>query len=88
MAGSIDSQRVKTTAMAGIKGRKRHILVDTLDLLRVVVVTAANVPERERAKLLLTSLTGSCKKLGRIWVDGGYRGQELSAWIAERFRIA
>lgn len=66
----------------------RHILVDTLDLLRVVVVTAANVPERERAKLLLTSLTGSCKKLGRIWVDGGYRGQELSAWIAERFRIA
>ncbi|MDO9106306.1 MAG: hypothetical protein Q7U57_15240, partial [Methylovulum sp.] len=47
-----------------------------------------NVPEREGAKLILASLTGSCKKLRRIWVDGGYRGQEFSAWIAERFRIA
>ncbi|WP_407942102.1 IS5 family transposase [Methylicorpusculum oleiharenae] len=96
-AGSIDSQSVKTTALAVIKGydaakciqgRKRHILVDTLGLLLVVVVTTANVPEREGAKLILASLTGSCKKLRRIWVDGGYRGQEFSAWIAERFRIA
>jgi putative transposase len=95
-AGSTDSQSVKTTALAGIKGydaakciqgRKRHILVDTLGLLLVIVVTAANVPEREGAKLILASLTGSCKKLRRIWVDGGYRGKEFSAWIAERFRI-
>lgn len=95
-AGSIDSQSVKTTALAGIKGfdaakciqgRKRHILVDTLGLLMVIVVTAANVPEREGAKFLLASLTGSCKKLRRIWVDGGYRGKEFTDWIAERFRI-
>jgi putative transposase len=95
-AGCIDSQSVKTTALAGtkgidmaklIQGRKRHILVDTLGLILVVVVTAANVPEREGARLILASLTGSCKKLRRIWVDGGYKGKDFVAWIAERFRI-
>ena len=35
-----------------IKGRKRHIVVDTLGLLMVVAVTAASLPEREGAKLL------------------------------------
>ena len=82
-AGSIDSQSVKTTALAGIKGydagkqiqgRKRHILVDTLGLILVVVVTAASVQERDGAKLIFNAFTGSCKKLRRIWVDGGYRG--------------
>ncbi|MCX7092521.1 MAG: hypothetical protein NTY50_03570 [Methylobacter sp.] len=60
-AGSIDSQS-KTTALAGLKGydaakciqgRKRHILVDTLGLIPVIVVTAADIPEREEAKLIL-----------------------------------
>ena len=57
-AGSIDSQR----ALAGekdfdahkqIQGRKRHILVDTLGLIMVVVVTAASVQERDGAKLIV-----------------------------------
>jgi putative transposase len=95
-AGCIDSQSVKTTALAGIKGydagkkiqgRKRHILVDTLGLLMVVVVTAASVQDRDGAKLLCMALNGSCKKLRRIWVDGGYRGQLLD-WVAARFRFA
>jgi len=49
-------------------------------------VTAASVQDRDGAKLVLQRLTGSCKKLRRIWVDGGYRGA-LLAWVGERFRF-
>lgn len=94
-AGSIDSQSVKTTATAGIKGfdagkkiqgRKRHLLVDTLGLVMAVVITAASVQDRDGAKQLLHALPGSCKKLRRIWVDGGYRGK-LVEWVATRFHF-
>lgn len=95
-AGSIDSQSVKTTALSGIKGfdagkkiqgRKRHILVDTLGLIMVIVVTAASVQERDGAKQLFGAFTGSCKKIRRIWVDGGYRGVKMADWVAQRFPI-
>ena len=94
-AGCIDSQSVKTTSVTGIRGydagkkingRKRHILVDTTGLLLQVIVTAANVQDRDGAKLLLKSLTGSCKKLRKIWVDGGYRGK-LIEWVDEHFKF-
>jgi len=95
--GCLDSQSVKTTAVPGIRGfdkaklingRKRHLLVDTLGLLMAAVVTAASVQDRDGARLLLSHLGGSCKKLRLIWVDGGYRGQLLD-WVAEhcRFRL-
>ena len=94
-AGCLDSQSVKCTAVAGrrgfdagklINGRKRHILVDTLGLLMTVVVTAASVQDREGARLLLRHLPGGCKKLRKIWVDGGYSGR-LVEWVAERFKF-
>jgi putative transposase len=93
-AGCLDSQSVKTTAVPGVRGydkgkqvngRKRHILVDTLGLLLVVVVTAASVPDVTAARRLLSHRPGACKKLRRIWVDGGYRGTLLE-WVAERCR--
>jgi putative transposase len=93
--GCLDSQSVKTTAVPGkrgfdkaklINGRKRHILVDTTGLLMAVAVTAASVQERDGARLLFTHLDGACKKLRRIWVDGGYRGQLLD-WVAKRFHF-
>lgn len=55
-----------------IKGRKRHLPVDTMGLLLAVIVTSAAVQDRDSAKLLLSKLTGCCKKLRLIWVDGGY----------------
>ena len=96
-AGCLDSQSVKTTAVPGsrgfdkaklIKGRKRHVLVDTQGLLLAVVVTPASVQDRDGARRLLSSLGGACKKLRLIWVDGGYRGQLLD-WVAAhcRFRL-
>jgi putative transposase len=96
-AGCLDSQSVKTTAVAGVRGfdggkkvvgRKRHLLVDSVGLLLAVVVTAASVQDRDGARLLLSHLRGACKKLRLIWVDGGYRGQLLD-WVAEhcRFRL-
>jgi putative transposase len=93
--GCLDSQSVKTTAVPGnrgfdkaklIKGRKRHILVDTTGLLMAVVVSAASVQERDGARLLFARLDGAGKKLRRVWVDGGYRGQRLD-WVAERFHF-
>ncbi len=84
--GCLDSQSVKTTAVAGLRGfdkaklingRKRHLLVDTTGLLMAVSVTAASVQDRDSARLLLSRLGGAGKKLRPIWVDGSYRGQLL-----------
>jgi putative transposase len=78
VAACLDSQSVETTALAGekarfagnhIQWRKRHLLVDTLGLMLVIGVTAAS--DRDGAKLMFETLPGSCKKLRRIWVDGG-----------------
>jgi putative transposase len=94
-AGCLDSQSVKCTAVPGergydagkkVNGRKRHILVDTWGLLLVVVVTVASVQDRDGARRLLRHLPGSCKKLRKIWVDGGYSGR-LVDWVAKRFKF-
>jgi putative transposase len=63
-----------------VKGRKRHIFVDTLGLLLTVVVTAASVQDRDGAKLLLEVLRHQFSRLRRIWADGAYGG-ELLAWV-------
>jgi putative transposase len=49
-------------------------------------VTAASVQDPAGARLLLARLDGAGKKLRRIWVDGGYRGQLLD-WVAQRFHF-
>jgi len=95
-AGSLDSQSVKNASVSGeqhgfnagkrIKGRKRHILVDTLGFLMAVLVTSATVQDRDAARMLLKSLDGSAKKLRKVWVAGGYRGI-LVEWVKLNFRF-
>tara|TARA_B100001996_G_scaffold293554_1_gene233739 strand:- start:191 stop:967 length:777 start_codon:yes stop_codon:yes gene_type:complete len=88
-AAIVDSQTVKTAGPAEqvgydggkkIKGRKRHIAVDVLGLLLVVVVHSAGIQDRAGAKLLMQQV---CKTfaLKIIWADGGYTGNSLVKWI-------
>jgi putative transposase len=65
-----------------VKGRKRHILVDTLGLLLVAVVHAANVQDRDGAKLVLDKARGKFLRLTLIWADGGYAGK-LIEWVKD-----
>jgi putative transposase len=62
-----------------VNGRKRHILVDTLGLLLVVVVHAANIQESDGAKLVLGRARGRFPRLRLIWADRGYK-EHVVAW--------
>ncbi|MCC5602225.1 transposase [Nostoc sp. CHAB 5714] len=91
------SQEVGYDCGKKIKGRKRHILVDTLGLLIVVVITAASVSEQAGAKLVFSKLDSVrvseaplkearfCRLI-TIWVDGGYRGQNFQHWVIDVYR--
>jgi putative transposase len=58
-----------------VNGRKRHLVVDTLGLILMVVVHAADVQDRDGAKLVFRKLRGLYPRLKRIWADGGYAGK-------------
>ena len=62
-----------------VSGRKRHIVVDTTGLLLAIAVHAANIQDRDGAKLVLVKLLHRFPRLQVIWADGPYAGR-LVAW--------
>jgi putative transposase len=93
----IDSQSAKTASGGAevgtdggkmVRGRKRHIVTDTLGLLLVVLVTAANADDGGTAPKVLTELRAEeFPRLSVIWADRKYRNDALDEWLAGQDRL-
>ena len=91
-AAIVDSQSVKTTGVGGgergydgakkVKGRKRHLLVDTERFVLRAKVHSAKVMDYEGIKALLGRAKGLFPRLSHLWMDAGYRGEGKGAdWV-------
>src|SRR4051812_47074465 len=93
----IDSQSAKAAhggAEVGVdggklvRGRKRHIVTDTLGMLLIVIVTAANADDGTTAPRLLAGRPAvTFPRLAVIWADGKYRNKALDAWLGGQSRL-
>jgi putative transposase len=97
-AGCIDAQSVHEcaegvvpAATSGydphkrVNGRKRHILVDTLGLLVAVHVTAANIQDRDAARIL--AVYAARAGMSKVWADNAYHG-DVIAWALATLTLA
>ncbi len=84
-AGIANSQSTNTTGVGGeqrgydggkkVRGRKRHLLVDTEGLVLKAKVHSAKVPDQDGIRLLLKGVGDRLPRLSHLWVDAGYQGQ-------------
>jgi len=92
-AAIMDAQSVKTVeesaAISGydghkrVKGRKRHLLVDTLGLPLSISVTPASTHDKVGAWRLLAGLAPLVPRLAKIWADGAYTSRKLVRWCKD-----
>jgi putative transposase len=84
---------VKTTEKRGevygfdggkrVKGRKRHLIVDTFGLVIAIIVTEGNTAERLGAVVALSEAIEKLDRLEVIWVDQGYRGENFARVVQQ-----
>ncbi|MFJ9034726.1 IS5 family transposase [Streptomyces sp. NPDC102274] len=93
----IDSQSVKGAASVPavsrgydggkkINRRRRHVITDSLGLLLMVLVCAADVTDRQAACGMLPRLRTRFPKITLVWADGGYAGR-LVDWARQKLRL-
>lgn len=87
----MDSQSVDTTSSSEargrdnakyVDGRKRHIIIDSMDLPLAALVTAASVDDAQAAQQLFSRLDGQpTSKIRRIYADNKYHNFNLYEWV-------
>jgi len=92
-AAIIDSQSIKSSPVRGkdrgydaykkIRGRKRHLVVDTQGFLLAVKVTAANITDRLPAAFLLQTVACELPRVRHLWADHGYAGP-FEDWVRQQ----
>jgi putative transposase len=69
--------RRASTREKKVKGRKRHVVVDTLGLILALVITPANVQDRDGAVPALRDMNRVFPTVSKVWVDGAYNGAPI-----------
>jgi hypothetical protein len=82
-AASVHSSTRGWDGAKKVNGRKRHVVVDTLGLLLMILVTPADAGDRTTAADMLPALKAKFRLLRRIWADSGYTG-DLVTWAKPR----